>query len=142
MRQVVMESLSDTRLQSGVVGIFSVCAIGLTLIGVYAFISYASRQRTQEIGIRVALGAQRGQIFWMVSKHALRLAAFGIAAGLLAAFLFIKLFAVHFWGMPSPDVVVILLACMILFLVSFVAAFVPAIRASRLNPLSAIRGGK
>jgi ABC-type antimicrobial peptide transport system permease subunit len=116
--------------------------VGLTIIGVYAFISYATRQRTQEIGIRVALGAQRSEIFWLISKDALKLAFIGIVAGLIISFLFIKFFAANYWGIPVPDFRSIAIACITLLLVSFLASFAPAVRAAHLDPLSALRGGK
>lgn len=142
MRQVVADTLVNPRLQSGVVGIFSVCALSLTMIGVYAFISYATLQRTQEIGIRVALGAQRSQIFWIVTKDALKLALIGIVAGVAAAFTFSKLLASRIWGMPVPGTLVVVLASVTLLLLAFFASFIPAVRAARQDPLNALRGGK
>lgn len=142
MRQVVADTLINPRLQSGVVGIFSICALSLTLIGVYAFISYATLQRTQEIGIRVALGAQRLQIFWLVTKDALKLTLFGIAAGVAAAFIFSKLLASRLWGMPLPGAMVVVSACTALLVLALIASFIPAFRAARQDPLNALRSGK
>ena len=118
------------------------CALSLTMIGVYAFISYATLQRTQEIGIRVALGAQRSQIFWIVTKDALKLALIGIVAGVAAAFTFSKLLASRIWGMPVPGTLVVVLASVTLLLLAFFASFIPAVRAARQDPLNALRGGK
>jgi putative ABC transport system permease protein len=142
MQQVVADTLINPRLESGVVGIFSICALSLTLIGLYAFISYVTLQRTQEIGIRVALGAQRSHIFWIVTKDALKLASIGIAAGVAAAFTFTKLLASRIWGMPMPETNAVTAACIALLLLVLIASFIPAFRAARQAPLHALRGGK
>ena len=118
---------------------FGVLALVLACIGMYGVISYSVMQRTSEIGVRMALGAQRGNIFKMVLSQGARLAILGILIGLVAAFGFTRLMESFLYGVPPTDPLTFVGVSLLLALVALLACYLPARRATRVDPLIALR---
>lgn len=121
------------------VGEFAALALMLGVVGLYGVISYSVSQRTREIGVRMALGAQRQTVHWMVLREATRLMGTGLAAGLVcsigaAALMRSLLFGATAWDVPTLTAVSALLGSFALL-----ASFLPARRAARMNPVEALR---
>lgn len=127
------------RSSAWLVGGFAVLALFLSVIGLYGVIAYSVSQRTREIGVRMALGAQRGSVYQLILKEAGRLIAFGIVVGLVCSvgattLLRNLLFGVHVWDVSTlVAVAATLAACALL------ASYIPARRAASVNPVEALR---
>ena len=120
-------------------GVFAVLAIVLSSIGIYGVLSYIVSQRTHEIGIRVALGAERFTVVSMVLRQAGRMAAFGLVAGLLAAAALGRMMASMLFGVSFYDALTFGTVAVILLAVALAACWIPARRASRVDPIVALR---
>jgi predicted permease len=118
---------------------FALLGLGLAAVGLYGVISSLVVQRTQEFGIRVALGAQSGQVLWLVLGQGLRLALQGSVAGILGAFVTIKLLTALFPGLPGQDYLVLGGNVVLLFSAALLACLIPARRATKVDPLVALR---
>jgi ABC-type antimicrobial peptide transport system permease subunit len=114
-------------------------ALVLAAIGIYAIMAYSVQQRTQEMGIRMALGADRSAIRKLVVWHGMRLAIVGVVLGMAAAFGLTRLIASFLFGVKSWDPAAFLSAPLILSAVALLAAWLPATRASKLDPMQALR---
>jgi len=119
--------------------VFAFCAIGLAAIGVYGLAAYWVQQRSREIGVRLALGADGATIAMMVVRQGMRLVAIGVGAGLLAAAGLVQLIRGLLFGVPPRDPLVFISIPLLLSLVALVAMSLPAWRASRIDPLQALR---
>jgi putative ABC transport system permease protein len=119
--------------------VFAVLAIVLSSIGIYGVISYIVGQRTHEIGIRMALGAERSTVVGMVLRQAGRMAVFGVMAGLVIAAVLGRLMASMLFGVNFYDGVTFGAVAGILLGVALVACWIPAHRASRVDPVVALR---
>lgn len=139
MDAAVSRSLWRQRLQGQVLGTFAALALLLATVGMYGVISYAVAQRTRELGVRVALGAQRRHVLALVLGQGARLAAVGIVLGLGAALLLTRTIATLLYGVSSTDAATFIGVPLILALVTLVATYIPAHRAMRVDPLIAIR---
>jgi ABC-type antimicrobial peptide transport system permease subunit len=111
----------------------------LACIGLYGLMSYTVTRRTREIGIRVALGAQRENILWMVLREGLVMALFGIAIGIPSALVATRLIASMLFGISTNDLPTITGVALLLLLVALLAGFLPARRASGIDPVVALR---
>ncbi len=109
------------------------------MTGIYAVVSYLVSQRTHEIGIRMAMGARRGDILALMVRQGLALTATGVALGLAAAFAVTRVLAVILYGISATDAVTFVAVPAFLTLVALVATVIPARRASRLDPLAALQ---
>jgi macrolide transport system ATP-binding/permease protein len=118
---------------------FGILALVIASVGLYGTMSYTIARRTGEIGLRMALGAQRGGVVWMVLREVLLLVALGLAIGIPAAFAASRLVASFLFGMKPNDPLALLLAVAILLCAAIVAGWVPARRASRTDPMIALR---
>ena len=137
--EVVSRSLWRQRLQGSVVSIFAALALCLACVGLYGVISYAVAQRTRELGVRIALGASRARVVWLVARQSARLVLVGVAAGLVGAYFAVGLLASLLYGVRPTDPGTFALVPAILALVALVAAVIPAARAARVDPIIAMR---
>jgi putative ABC transport system permease protein len=120
-------------------GIFAGLALVLAAVGIYGLTSYSVAQRTREMGLRMALGAQPGEVLRMVLREAGSLAGIGLAAGLVLAFAATRLMASLLFGVPATDPATFGAVALGLALVSLLAAYVPGRRATRVDPMVAFR---
>jgi ABC-type antimicrobial peptide transport system permease subunit len=119
--------------------IFGVVALVLAAIGIYGLMAYSVEQRTQEMGIRMALGADRGTIRKLVVWHGMRLALIGVALGIAAAFGLTRFLASFLYGVKSVDPMAFIAVPLILTAVALLAVWLPATRASKVDPMQALR---
>jgi ABC-type antimicrobial peptide transport system permease subunit len=119
--------------------IFGASALILAAIGIYGLMAYSVEQRTQEIGIRMALGADRDAIRNLVVWHGMRLALVGVAIGVAASFGLTRLIASFLFGVKSWDPMVFISVPVVLSLVALAAVWLPATRAAKLDPMQALR---
>jgi predicted permease len=127
------------RMQSVTLGSLGALALILTAIGIYGVVAYSVAQRTREIGIRIAVGAQRSDVFKMILTKGLVLAAWGSAIGLVACYGLSRFIASQLYGVTPYDPLTLVSVAAILALVALVASYVPARRATKVNPLVALR---
>lgn len=139
LEQLVGENLAPRRMQASLLGGFAGLALLLASIGIYAVLSFVVTQRTQEIGVRVALGAHSGDVLRMVFSHGLRLFAVGAVLGLAAALALSQTMGHLLYGINATDPFSFLTVTVILGLVTLLACYVPARRAMRIDPLVALR---
>jgi predicted permease len=139
MQDIVSDSLAQGRLAMQVVGLFGVLALLLASIGIYGVMAYSVNQRTREIGIRVALGASRGTILRWVLRQGLVLIGIGVTTGLLAAFALMRLLRSLLFEVATTDVVTYAALALVLAIVALVACYIPARRATKIDPLVALR---
>jgi ABC-type antimicrobial peptide transport system permease subunit len=143
-RVVTMEeSAADTlvirRVSAIIFVFFSAVALFLTVIGIYGVVSYLVAQQTREIGIRIALGAQASTVIRMVLAYSLRVALVGLAVGLPVAFLTARLLSTLLYQVRTSDPTVFFSVPLLLCVVALFASWIPALRASRVQPLEALR---
>jgi len=139
MREVRDISVAQRRLTMMLLGVFAGMALLLAAVGIYGVISYAVTQRTQEIGVRMALGAQRSNVLQMVIGQALTLAAAGILIGAAGALLLTGLMKNLLFGVQPADPLTFILVAALLGTVAAAAASVPGLRATRVDPVVALR---
>jgi ABC-type antimicrobial peptide transport system permease subunit len=120
-------------------GFFGVLGLLLAGVGLYGLIAHSVRQRTSEIGIRMALGAQRSDILWMVLRDAMTLAGIGIATGLVLSLAATQFLGSQLFGVAGFDAVTAMFAIALQILVAGVATYLPAWRASRVDPIVSLR---
>ena len=136
--EVVTRSLSTRRISMQLFTVFACAALLLAAVGIYGVMAYSVTQRTQEIGIRMALGAQAGDVLAMVLRQGMALTAVGIVVGLVGAFALTRLIASLLFGVNPTDPVTFGAIALLLALVSFLACYLPARRAARLDPMIAL----
>lgn len=129
----------NERLISELLSIFSLLALSLACIGLYGVMSYNVARRTNEIGIRMALGSQNNEVLWMVLKESLRLLGIGIALGIPATLAATRLVQAQLFELSAHDPVTLAAAAMIIATVTLVAAYIPARRAAKVDPMVALR---
>jgi predicted permease len=139
MEEIASISVSRQRFNMWVMTVFGGCALLLAAIGIYGLMAYSVEQRTQEIGIRLALGAQMSQVLKMVVTQGMVLALAGVAIGLAAAFGLARLITAFLFGVTAKDPVVFAGVPILLTAIAFLAVWLPARRASRVDPLVALR---
>jgi ABC-type antimicrobial peptide transport system permease subunit len=131
--------LLPERLMATLSGFFGALAGLLTAVGLYGVISFLVARRTQEIGIRMALGAGKGQVLWMVLRETLVLTALGLAVGLPITIAVANLLGSMLFGIKPGDPVALAAAAIALCAVALGAGYVPARRATRVDPIVALR---
>jgi predicted permease len=142
MQQIASESMSPQRFPMILLGAFAGLALLLASVGIYGVISYSMTQRVHEIGIRMALGAEKRHVFRMVIGQGLRLALVGIASGTVAAVIltrFLSSFSQLLYGVSASDPLTFLAVSLALTAVAILACYVPARRAIRIDPMVALR---
>ena len=139
MRQRLTTSLARPRFDAMVLGVFAAVAFILAAVGVYGVIAALVRQRTPEIGIRLALGAQPGEVRWMVMRSGLGLAGAGVVAGLAASLAATRVLGAELYGVHPADPLTMSAASLALLVAAALACGVPARAASRVDPLTALK---
>ena len=139
LEDIASESVRDTRLVLWLLGLFAAIALTLAAVGIYGVTAYVVRQRTREIGARVALGATPTRILGMVVGDGLALAGLGVAIGLAATFAVMKLIAAMLFGVSATDPASMAAAATVMVLVAAAACLIPAMRAARVDPMIALR---
>lgn len=141
METLVSASLGQRRFYMMLLGGFAVLALVLAAVGLYGAISYSVAQRTQEVGIRVALGASGGQVVGMVMRQGLRLAGLGLAIGLALSLMLTSMLKGLLVGVSVTDPATLAVTALVLLVVALLASYIPARRAARVDPLVALRFG-
>jgi putative ABC transport system permease protein len=136
---LVDDSMTQPRFSMLLLTAFGALALILASIGIYGVISYSVAQRTQEIGIRLALGAQPRNVFRMILGHGARLAGLGVLIGFLAAFGVTRLMTSLLFGIRPTDPLTLVAVPALLMAVALLACYLPARRATRVDPMVALR---
>lgn len=139
MNDLMSESIQQSRMLTLLLAAFAALALALAMMGVYGLLAYLVAQRRQEVGIRVALGARRLDILWMMVRQGLPLLGIGLLAGTLGALGATRVLSKLLFGVSATDIPTFLAVALIIGLVAFVAIVVPARRATRVDPLTALR---
>ena len=139
LEQIVDDAVAPRRLITDLFGGFSVLALALAAIGLYGVISYSVGQRTREIGIRMAVGAQRHDVLRLVLSEGLKTAMLGVAAGLIAAVLLGRVLQSMLFDVTALDPLTFVITAITLMVVSLLACWLPARRATRVDPMTALR---
>ncbi len=139
MDQLISDSVADRRFQLLLFGIFAVLALGLAAVGIYGVISLLTAQRTREIGVRMALGAQREDILGLVLKQGMVLAVLGLALGMAGSVGLTRFLSSFLFGVTPTDPLTFAVVTLVLAVVALLACYVPARRAMRVNPMTALR---
>ena len=139
IEELIRDSVSTRRFALTILILFAVLALVLAVSGIYGVISYSVSQRTQEIGIRMALGAEGRDVLRLVLGQFMRLTAVGVALGLVGAYALTRLMTSLLFGVTPTDITTFVLVPIVLSLVAVVACLIPARRATRVNPLVALR---
>jgi putative ABC transport system permease protein len=139
LAQVVDASTGGTRLSSVLTAVFAVLAALLASVGIYSLIAYSVAERTRELGIRVALGADRRAVMGLIVGEGMVLAGIGIAIGLAGSWLLTGTLQTMLYEVSPIDPAVLALTCLAVLLVTIGASYVPARRALRVDPMAALR---
>ncbi|MGH9937775.1 MAG: ABC transporter permease [Blastocatellia bacterium] len=139
MNQVIAESVAQRRFTMSLLTIFAVTALSLAAIGLYGVLSYAVTQRTKEIGIRMALGGSRRDVLRLVVGQGMKMALIGALAGLIASFALTRLMKNLLFGVSASDPLTFVAVALLLTVVALVACWIPARRATKVDPMVALR---
>jgi putative ABC transport system permease protein len=136
---VLSQSVAVPRFRTWLLGVFAGLALMLAAVGIYGVISYAVSQRTQEIGIRMALGAQAADVLKLIVRGGMTLALIGVVLGLAGAFALTRLMSTLLFGVRPTDAMTFVVVSVGLIVVALLACFIPARRATKVDPLVALR---
>jgi putative ABC transport system permease protein len=139
MEQLLASSIAKSRFNTTLLSVFSIVALVMATVGIYGVMSYSVLQRTHEIGVRMALGAQNRDVLKLVVRQGLVLGAVGVIVGLLASFGLTRLMKTLLFEVKTTDVSTFAAMSLGLFLLTLVACYVPARRATKVDPLKALR---
>jgi ABC-type antimicrobial peptide transport system permease subunit len=139
LKPLIEATILRERLMATLSGFFGLLALVLACIGLYGILSYGVASRTTELGIRMALGAQRGAVFWLILREALWLVLIGMAVGLPLIFALTRLAATLLFDLSPTDPVSLSAAALLLFGVALLAGYLPSRRATRVDPIVALR---
>jgi predicted permease len=139
LTEQVHGSLEQERVLSGLAGFFGILGLVLACVGLYGIMAYNVARRTREIGIRMAMGAQRGEVLRMVIRHGLRLTLVGVAMGVAGALAVTRLLANLLYGVQPYDPLTFVVVSLLLVAVALAACYVPARRATKVDPMVALR---
>jgi ABC-type antimicrobial peptide transport system permease subunit len=139
MDDIVNGSVAQRRFQMNLILLFAAAAIILASLGIYGVMSYAVVQRTNEIGIRIALGADRASVLRMTLLNALQLVGAGLVMGIPLAFGATSVLRASLFGVSPSDSMTLSGTCLLITTIALLAAYVPARRASRTDPMTALR---
>jgi putative ABC transport system permease protein len=135
----VDRSLNPVTLINGLSSLFGVLAMLLACVGLYGVMSYAVARRTNEIGIRMALGARRSDVLGLVVGHGIKLTLVGVAVGIAAAFPLTRFLASLLYGVKPADPLTFFVVSLSLTVVALLASYIPARRAMKVDPMVALR---
>jgi putative ABC transport system permease protein len=139
MEEALASASFQQRISTLFLGIFAGVALTLAAIGIYGVMSYAVTARTQEMGVRLAIGAQRRDVIWLVLRQVVRLSAAGLAIGVVVLILAGTALEGLLFGVRASDPATIAAVTLVLGAVALLAAWAPASRASRVDPIEALR---
>jgi putative ABC transport system permease protein len=139
MEDILAESIARQRFSMLLLGVFAGVALLLAAVGIYGVMSYSVAQRTHEIGIRMALGAETGAVLKLAVGYGLKLVIGGVLIGLVAAFALTRLMSSLLFGVTATDPATFALISLLLIVVAAIASYVPARRATKVNPIVALR---
>jgi predicted permease len=139
MDEIIARSVADRRFALELLGVFATAALLLAAVGIYGVMSYSFSQRTHEVGIRIALGAQRPDILRMALAEGMRTVVIGLASGLVGAAIMTRFFRSMLFNVAPADPATYLTVSAILACVALFACYIPAQRATQVNPLAALR---
>jgi len=139
LTKTIAESVGDQRMHTVLLGVFAGVGLALALLGVYGVVSYSVARRTQEIGVRMALGAGRADVLRMVLRQGLTLVACGAAIGAAGALGAVRVIASELYGVKSGDPWTFSLSAALILVVGCLACWIPARRAMRVDPMVALR---
>jgi putative ABC transport system permease protein len=139
MDEIMSAETTDRRYTTGLLLLFAAFGMVLAVMGVYGVVSYLAMQRTNEIGLRMALGAQRGDVLWLVVKQGLWMAVIGAVAGLVGAWLLRQTVAQLVFGISPADPMTFCIAALLLIAFALAASLIPARRATKIDPMAALR---
>jgi ABC-type antimicrobial peptide transport system permease subunit len=139
MKQRFEKQTASPRFNVLLLSIFATIALVLAAIGVYGVMSHSMAQRTQEIGIRRAMGAQVGDILWLMLSQVVKLTVISLALGLIAVFSLRRAMDSMLYGITTLDLTILIFASITLVATTLVASFIPILRAVLINPMIALR---
>jgi len=139
LRQATQLASAPERVAGTFVGAFGLVALLLASVGIYGVVAYTARQRTHEIGVRMALGAQRGDVLRAVLAQGVKLIVIGLVIGLCASLFFTRLLRGMLFGVGETDAITFLVVLLLLGVVALLASCIPALRATRVDPTQALR---
>jgi putative ABC transport system permease protein len=139
MEEILLESIARQRFSMLLLAIFAGVALVLAAVGIYGVMSYSVAQRTHEIGIRMALGAQTGAVLKLAVAYGLKLVIAGVIIGLIAAFALTRVMATLLFGVTATDPTTFALISLLLIAVAAIASYIPARRATKVDPMIALR---
>jgi putative ABC transport system permease protein len=139
MEQIVADSIAQPRLSMLMMGLFGALALILAAVGIYGLLSYAVTQRTQEMGIRMALGARVKDVLGLILKQGMMLVLIGEVFGLVGAFALTRLIRTLLFGVTPTDATTFVVVSAVLTGVALLACYFPARRATKVDPLVALR---
>ena len=140
LSRALTQSVAEPRMRATLLGLFAGLAMALAAIGVYGVVSYLVGQRTQEIGVRRALGAKAADVLTMLVREAMRPVVIGIVVGVAGAYALTRLLAAMLFEISTTDVTTYVVACGVLAAAALLASILPARRALGVDPISAVRG--
>jgi putative ABC transport system permease protein len=138
LETVTADSIAPRRMSMVLLGAFAGIALLLASVGIYGVISYLVVQRTHEIGVRMALGAQRSDVLRLIVGHAAKLVGIGTVIGLVLAFVSTRLLSALLYNVGAFDVTTFLFVTIVLAAIALLASYIPALRAARANPMIAL----